>query len=125
MQVTDKLRKKLRQLLDEKIVTGELVSDARFSLEEIDDLIIESSNIYEAATEGWVIKAAMLQRELGKFQSINAGQENYTLVNLTTAIKSAKEMVKMYRELSKEYEKSNNPGQFSSFMIKVNSPEVL
>lgn len=124
MEVTDKLRKKLLQLLDEKI-TGVSASDTRFENEEIDDLIIENSNIYEAAYKGWILKAGMLQREIGQYQSINAGQESYTLINLKTALNSAKDMVEMYKELSDDYKKENESSQLGSFVLKVKSPEVL
>ncbi|OCL28659.1 hypothetical protein U472_00450 [Orenia metallireducens] len=124
MEVTDKVRKKLRQLLDEKI-TGDSASDTRFEEEEIDDLIIESSNIYQAAYKGWILKAGMLQREIGYYQSIDTGQESYTLLNLKTALNSAKDMVDMYKKLSNDYKKENESNQLGSFVLKVKSPEVL
>ena len=59
----------MRKLLDERIPDGGSDADTRFSDEDIDELLTDATNIYEAAAAGWTIKAGMFQRELGQIES--------------------------------------------------------
>lgn len=58
MAITDGER--LRQLLGESIPAGGVDEDTLFSDDMIDDILTRYPDIYEAAAEGWRIKAAKL-----------------------------------------------------------------
>ena len=83
---TTELRAKLRKLLDERIPEGGSDTDTRFSDADIDELLIDATNIYEAAAAGWTIKAGMFQRELGEIESYAVGQELYDMRTLQNIV---------------------------------------
>ena len=117
MTPTPTLRIKLRKLLDERAPDAGSENDTRFTDEELDELLSDSSSIYGAASTGWTMKAAMLQRELGKIESYAVGAETYKVTNLTTAINAALKMAETYRKMA--------TSGLGSRVVRFTPPEVL
>jgi hypothetical protein len=117
MTPTTELRAKLRKLLDERIPEGGSDADARFSDADIDELLIEAANIYEAAAAGWTLKAAMFQREAGQIQSYSVGQERYEMSNLKDLMEYALKMAETYSRMA--------ASRIGSVILKFKPPEVL
>ena len=117
MTPTPELRTKLRKLLDERIPEDGSDADTRFSDEDIDELLIDATNIYEAAAEGWTRKAAMYQRELGQIQSYAVGQERYDLANVKDMLEYALMMAETFRQMAAR--------SMGSTILRFKPPEVL
>ena len=117
MTPTTELRAKLRKLLDERIPEGGSDADARFSDADIDELLIDATNIYEAAAAGWTLKAAMFQREAGQIQSYSVGQERYEMSNLKDLMEYALKMAETYSRMA--------ASSIGSVILKFKPPEVL
>jgi len=115
MTPTDELRAKLRRLLDEKIPEGGTEKDTRFLDSEIDDLLREAGSVYSAASDGWIEKAGMYQREIGNLEETSTGQERYKITSLNGQAEYAMKMARTYRAMDKS----------GSFMFGVEKPEVL
>jgi len=96
---TPELRTKLRKLLDERISEGGSVADTRFSDADMDELLIEAADIYEAAAAGWTLKAGMFQRELGQIESYAVGQERYDMRKLQDMVNYALKMAETYNRI--------------------------
>lgn len=116
MTPTDKLRTKLRRLLDEVIPDQGTDKDTRFLDSEIDDLLEESRSIYEAAALGWTEKAGMFQREMAGLEQTSTGQESYRYTSLRDRLAYALKMAETYSALGDTK---------SGFLMKVQRPEVL
>lgn len=99
MNITDELRRKLRQLLDETIPKDGTEEDTRFLGVEIDELLQESKHIYEAAAAGWKIKAARAMSERGGLEESQAGDEKYKFVSLKEYRDHCLAMSRMYAEM--------------------------
>ena len=117
MTPTSELRTKLRKLLDEQIPAGGSDADTRFSDADIDELLIDATNIYEASAAGWTIKAGMFQRELGQIQSYSVGQERYDMRQLQDMVNYALKMADTYSRMA-----ANSMG---SLILRIQPPEVL
>jgi hypothetical protein len=117
MTPTTELRAKLRKLLDERIPEDGSDADTRFSDEDIDELLIDATNIYEAAAEGWTRKAAMVQREIGQIKSYSVGQEKYDMADLTSLLEYALKMAETYSRMA--------ASRMGSVILKFKPPEVL
>lgn len=118
MTPTDKLRSKLRRLLDEKIPDGGADEDTRFLDEEIDDLLEEARSVYAAAAAGWTEKAGMYQREMADLEQTTTGQETYRLTSLRDRLAYALKMAETYTGMA-----GDETG--GSRILKVTKPEVL
>jgi len=117
MTPTPELRTKLRKLLDERIPEGGSDADTRFSDADIDELLIDATNIYEAAAAGWTIKAGMFQRELGQIESYAVGQERYDMRKLQDMVNYALKMAETYSRMA--------ASSIGSMILKFKPPEVL
>ena len=117
MTPTTELRAKLRKLLDERIPEGGSDTDTRFSDADIDELLIEATNIYEAAAAGWTIKAGMFQRELGQIESYSVGQERYDMRKLQDMVNYALKLAETYSRMA--------ASRMGSVILKFKPPEVL
>ena len=117
MTPTTELRAKLRKLLDERIPEGGSDADTRFSDADMDELLIEAANIYEAAAAGWTLKAGMFQRELGQIESYAVGQERYDMRKLQDMVNYALKMVETYSRMA--------ASSLGSVILKFKPPEVL
>lgn len=117
MTPTPELRTKLRKLLDERIPEGGSDTDTRFSDTDLDELLVEATNIYEAAATGWTMKAAMFQRELGQIESYSVGQERYDMRKLQDMVNYALKMAETYSRIA--------AGSMGSVILKFKPPEVL
>ena len=117
MTPTPELRTKLRKLLDERIPEGESDADTRFSDADIDELLIDAINIYEAAAAGWTLKAGMFQRELGQIESYAVGQERYDMRKLQDMVNYALKMAETYSRMA--------TSRMGSMILKFKPPEVL
>ena len=117
MTPTPELRTKLRKLLDERIPEGGSDADTRFTDADIDELLTDASNIYEAAATGWTLKAGMLQRELGQIESYAVGQERYDLRKLKDMLGCALKMAETYSRMA--------ASSMGSMVIRIQPPEVL
>ena len=117
MTPTTELRIKLRKLLDERIPEGGSDSDTRFSDADIDELLIDAINIYEAAAAGWTIKAGMFQRELGQIESYAVGQERYDMRKLQDMVNYALKMAETYSHMA--------TSRMGSVILKFKPPEVI
>ncbi len=114
---TPELRTKLRKLLDERIPEGGSDADTRFTDADIDELLIETANIYEAAATGWTMKAAMFQRELGQIESYAVGQERYDMRKLKDMLDYALKMADTYSRMA--------TSGMGSMILRIQPPEVL
>jgi len=117
MTPTPELRAKLRKLLDERISEGRSDTDIRFSDADIDELLADATNIYEAAAAGWTLKAGMFQRELGQIESYAVGQERYDMRKLQDMVNYALKMAETYSRMA-----ASNMG---SVILRIQPPEVL
>jgi len=117
MTPTPELRTKLRKLLDERIPEGGSDADTRFSDVDMDELLIEAADIYEAAAAGWTLKAGMFQRELGQIESYSVGQERYDMRKLQDMVNYALKMAETYNRIV--------ASRKSSMILKFKPPEVL
>jgi len=117
MTPTTELRAKLRKLLDERIPEGGSDTDTRFSDADIDELLIDATNIYEAAAAGWTLKATMFQREAGQIQSYSVGQERYEMSNPKDLMEYALKMAETYSRMA--------ASSIGSVILKFKPPEVL
>jgi hypothetical protein len=113
---TQELRNKLRKLLNESIPDGGTETDTKFLDLEIDDLLEESENVYEAASKGWTIKAGMLTAQI---ESYSSGQEEYDLTSLKDQLAHAFAMSEKYERMA---QKPTNSG---SFIFSVTPPQVM
>lgn len=114
---TPELRAKLRKLLDERIPEGGSDTDTRFSDTDLDELLVEATNIYEAAATGWTMKAAMFQRELGQIESYSVGQERYDMRKLQDMVDYALKMAETYSRMV--------TSRMGSVILKFKPPEVI
>ena len=117
MTPTTELRTKLRKLLDERIPEGGSDTDTRFLDMDLDELLVEAANIYEAAATGWTMKAAMFQRELGQIESYTVGQERYDMRKLQDMVNYALKMAETYIRMAASH--------MGSVILKFKPPEVL
>ena len=117
MTPTTELRAKLRKLLDERIPEDGSDADTRFTDADVDELLIDATNIYEAAAAGWTIKAGMFQRELGQIESYSVGQERYDMRKLQDMVNYALKMAETYSRMA--------ASRMGSVILKFKPPEVL
>ncbi len=117
MTATDELRNELRALLDEVIPAGGTESDTRFSDAQLNAILERSRNIYAAASEGWMRKAAMFQKETGEIQSYSIGQESYTFTKSTEIMEYALKMADVYGKMAAK--------SMGSTILRFKPPEVL
>ena len=114
MTPTDKLRTRLRKLLNEVIPEGGTESDTQFFDADLDEMLIEAQSIYAAASMGWTMKAGMLQ---GQIESYGIGQEKYEMTSLKDQLSFALAMSEKYSVMAKT--------SGGSVMLKILPPEVL
>ena len=117
MTPTTELRAKLRKLLDERIPVSGSDADIRFLDADIDELLIDATNIYEAAAAGWTLKAGMFQRELGQIESYSVGQERYDMRKLQDMVNYALRMAETYSRMAASH--------MGGVILKFKPPEVL
>ena len=114
MTPSDKLRTRLRKLLNEVIPEGGTESDTQFFDADLDEMLIEAQSIYAAASMGWTMKAGMLQ---GQIESYGVGQEKYDMTSLKDQLNHALAMADRYAVMAK--------AKGGSVILKVQPPEVL
>ena len=107
----------MRKLLDEQIPAGGSDADTRFSDADTDELLIDATNIYEAAAAGWTLKAGMFQRELGQIESYAVGQERYDMRKLQDMVNYALKMAETYSRMA--------ASRMGSVILKFKPPEVI
>ncbi len=117
MTPTTELRAKLRKLLDERIPEDGSDADTRFTDADIDELLIDATNLYEAAAAGWTLKAGMFQRELGQIESYSVGQERYDMRKLQDMVNYALKMAETYSRMA--------ASSMGSMILRITPPEVL
>lgn len=114
MTPTAELETRLRKYLNEKIPANGTDADTNFTNAEIDDLLTQASNIYEAAAAGWTIKAGLIGE---KIESYGVGQEKYDLTSLKDLHQQALAMAEKYAGLGKT--------NIGSVILALTPPEVL
>ena len=119
MTPKEDLRQEFRELVDEMIPEGGAEKDTRLTNVQIDRLLLRADNIYGAVSEGWVMKAGMLSRELGQIDEYSVGQEKYRITNLQTAISGAMTMAKQYARMAQ------TASSVGSVVLKIQPPAVL
>ena len=119
MTPTAELRTKLRKYLNEKIPVGGTDADTRFLDSELDEMLTEVANIYQAAARGWVIKASLLQIDI---ESYSVGQEKYDLTSLKEQLAHALTMANQYDKFSSAAE--SGPVT-SGVILKLTKPEIF
>lgn len=113
------LRVRLRKYLNETIPVGGTENNTRFLDSELDELLAEAENVYQAAGKGWLIKAGLLQ---GDIESYGVGQEKYELTSVKDKLAHALAMANQYASLGD----TAASGQVTSGVIlKLAKPEVL
>lgn len=118
MTPDENLRTRLRKLIDEQVPAGGTEADTRFTDADLDELLLEASSIFGAASMGWTMKAGMLQREMGDVERFTVGQESEQLVSLKDRLDYALKMAEKYAAM----EKAQGPG---SMVLRLTPPEVL
>lgn len=119
MTPTSELLVRIRKYLNETIPAGGTDADTRFLDSELEELLTEAENVYQAASKGWVIKASLLQ---GDIESYSVGQEKYDLTSLKDQLSHAVTMANQYASLGA----SAAGGKVSSGVIlKLSKPEVI
>ncbi len=111
---TIELRTRLRKLLNEVIPPGGTENDTNFLDTELDEILIESSSIYGAASTGWAMKAGLLQSQI---ESYSVGQERYDLTSLKDQLSHALAMASHYA--------STEQGSRATLLFGIEPPEVL
>lgn len=104
-------------MLDERIPDGGSDADTRFLDADLDELLVEATNIYEAAAAGWTLKAGMFQRELGQIESYAVGQERYDMRKLKDMLDYALKMAETYSRMA--------TSGMGSMILRIQPPEVL
>lgn len=119
MTPTLALKTRLRKYLNEVIPAGKTDADTRFLDTELDELLAEAENVYQAAAKGWVIKAGLLQ---GDIESYGVGQEKYDLTSMKDQLAHALAMANQYADLAK----TTAGGKVNSgAILKLTKPEVI
>lgn len=113
---------KLRLYLDEKIPPGGSQDDTRFSDTELEVLLDDFETIYGAASLGWSIKAAMIQKEMGDIEETRTGQETYRYVQLKDRLAHAQTMAEDFQRREQEELGKKKTG---SCILRIAAPEVL
>lgn len=118
MLPTAELRVRLRKLLDERIPESGIDADTRFLDEDLDELLFEAIHVFDAASLGWTMKAAMLQSEMGDVERLTLGQETEQLISLRDRLAYALAMAEKYEAMAKAQ-------RTGSLVLRVKPPEVL
>lgn len=118
MTPTAELRTRLRKYLNEIIPAGKTDADTRFLDSELNELLTEAVNVYQAASKGWVIKASLLQ---GDIESYSVGQEKYDLTSLKDQLAHAITMAEQYASLARTASSQITSG----VILKMTKPEVI
>ena len=119
MTPTVELRVRIRKYLNETIPAGQTDADTRFLDSELDELLTEAVNVYQAAGKGWVVKASLLQ---GDIESYSVGQEKYDLTSLKDQLGHAVTMASQYASLGT----SAASGKVASGVVmRLSKPEVI
>ena len=117
MTPTAELRTRLRKLLNELIPPNGTEADTRFTDDDLDEMLTESSSLFAAASMGWTMKAGMLQTEMGDVERLTLGQETEQLVSLRDRLAYALGMADKYASMAK----SSGVG---SVMLRTEPAEV-
>ncbi len=94
MTSTETLKIKLRLLLNDK-------DKKSFTDDEIDMLISESDCIYCAASQGWILKAAMYENSVGEMTEYKIGEESYKSSNIKDLVSVAYQNADTYKAMCK------------------------
>lgn len=119
MVPTQKLERKLRRLVNEKVPTGGTFADTRFSDEDIDDLLNDADSIYASAAEGWRLKATLTDGP-GETKEYSIGQETYKNTTSTEFASYCLQMAVMYDEMAA---KTDNMSE--ARILTVRRPDVI
>ncbi len=117
MVVNEKLRNRLRKLLDERVPEGD-PSESNFTDDELDELLEESDSVFAAASLGWTMKASLVQGEMGGIESLTLGQESEKLVSLRDRVDFALRMADRYKNMAQAK-------HGTGFILKIEKPEVI
>jgi hypothetical protein len=120
MTPTTDNREELRELIGEEIPAGKTEADTLFTTTQIDRLLSRAANIYEAAANGWRLKAAKLQQKLSELEEYSVGDETYKYADMQKAVKTALQMADVY-----DAKATSAQGKNSGVIIKINPPQVL
>lgn len=116
MSPTDALRTELRELLDETIPSGGTESDTRFATARIDSMLTAAASIYEAAAEGWTLKATRAMSERGGLEETTAGNERLKFASLTDYRDHCLKMAEMFEGMV--------PGSGGSRILAFDPPTI-
>lgn len=116
MTPTADLRTELRELLDEIIPSGGTESDTRFTTARIDSMLTAAASIYEAAADGWTLKAARAFSERGGLEQTTAGNETLKFASLTDYYNYCKEMSATFESMV--------PGSGGSRLFEFDPPTI-
>ncbi|ACV64903.1 hypothetical protein Dtox_4236 [Desulfofarcimen acetoxidans DSM 771] len=119
MTPTPELLTRLRKYLNETIPAGGTDTDTRFLNSELEELLTEADNVYQAASKGWIIKASLLQ---GDIESYSVGQEKYDLTSLKDQLSHAVTMASQYASLGTA---TAGGKVLSGAILKLSKPEVI
>lgn len=119
MVPTQDIERKLRRLVNEKVPAGGTAADTRFSDEDIDDILSDTSSIYAAAAEGWRLKA-ILSEGPGETKEYSIGQETYKNTTSTEFASYCLQMATMYDEMAA---KTDNMSE--ARILTVRRPDVI
>lgn len=106
----------LRKLINEVIPPGGSEYDTNFTNAELETMLNEQQNLYQAASFAWTIKAGLYQ---GQIESYKVGNESYDTTKLKDQVDHALKMAAKYAEMARTAE------SLGAVIIRVKPPEVL
>lgn len=95
MNETESQIKRLRTMVNDPIPDSGTDADAAFSNAELEEILTETNDIYQAASDIWILKAGMVQ---GGIESYAVGSENYELTSMKDQYDHTLAMASMYVE---------------------------
>lgn len=113
MTPTAGIRTRLRKLINEVIPESGTEGDTKFSDAELDVILEEAVDIWSASSTGWLMKAALLTKDI---ESYSVGNESYNLTKLRDELEHATTMQKKYAAMG---------GSQSSYVLTVKRPDIL
>ena len=95
MNTTESQINRLRTMVNDAIPNSGTDAETAFSNAELEEILTETNNIYQAASDIWILKAGMVQ---GGIESYAVGSEHYELTSMKDQYDHALAMASMYVE---------------------------
>lgn len=117
MQITEDATAELLLLLSEQAPPA-----GRLSQTELEYLLAKATDIYEAASNGWLMKADKLVEAGGLVTDIELGSERYTFSSILQVTRWCKEKAAYFLQKSSVY--AGNAIMFSASPVTIGISEL-